>query len=133
VPLASIYPALLALAEAGLSGKGGGGNTVRNIAACPHAGVCPHETFDVTPHVIGLTESLLSDPRSFLLPRKYKIAFSGCGQDCAAATVNDLGFISKMRNGIEGFAVYIGGGMGTHSRVGVLLEEFIPGDEQSPG
>ena len=117
---------MLALADAGLSSKGGGGNTVRNIAACPHAGVCRRETFDVTPHVISLTEYLLPDPRSYLLPRKYKIAFSGCGRDCAAATVQDLGFISKVRDGVEGFTVYLGGGMGTKSRVGVLLEEFIP-------
>ncbi|MHB0937133.1 MAG: sulfurtransferase TusA family protein [Armatimonadota bacterium] len=126
VELDNIHPALVELAEAGLSTKGGGGNTVRNIAACPLAGVCPHEVFDVTPHVIGLTERLLPDPLSYQLPRKYKIAFSGCGQDCAAATVSDLGFISKVRDGVEGFAVYTGGGMGAISRVGELLEDFIP-------
>ncbi len=126
IALENLYPALVVLAQAGLCSKGGGGNCVRNIAACPQAGVCPRETFDVTPHVIGLTELLLSDPLSCQLPRKYKIAFSGCGQDCALATINDLGFISKLRDGNEGFTVYVGGGMGAKSRVGVLLEEFIP-------
>jgi sulfite reductase (ferredoxin) len=126
VELDNIYPGLVALAEAGLSTKGGGGNTVRNIAACPLAGVCPHEIFDVTPHVVGLTEFLLPDPLSAQLPRKYKIAFSGCAGDCAAATVSDVGFISKVRDGMEGFAVYVGGGMGAISRVGDLLEEFVP-------
>ncbi|MGE5609240.1 MAG: sulfurtransferase TusA family protein [Bacillota bacterium] len=126
VPLEGVYPAVLALAEAGLSTKGGGGNTVRNIAACPHAGVCRKEVFDVTPHVIGLTEFMLPDPVSFQLPRKYKIAFSGCSQDCAGATINDLGFISKEHDGVQGFAVYVAGGMGASSRVGKLLEEFIP-------
>ncbi len=126
VEVEAIHPALVALADAGLSTRGGGGNTVRNIVACEQAGVCPHETFDVTPHVIGLTEYMLPDPLSYQLPRKYKIAFSGCGKDCAAATVNDLGFISKIRDGVEGFTVYVGGGMGANSRVGMLLEEFIP-------
>ena len=126
VALEAIYPSLVELASAGLSTKGGGGNTVRNIAACHLAGVCPHETFDITPHVVGLTEFLLPDPLSYQLPRKYKIAFSGCDRDCAAATVNDLGFISKIHDGVEGFAVYVGGGMGSSSRVGMLLEEFIP-------
>jgi len=126
VELDNIYPALMELAEAGLSTKGGGGNTVRHIAACPLAGVCPHELFDVTPHVVGLTEFLLPDPLSAQLPRKYKIAFSGCAGDCAAATVSDVGFISKIRNGVQGFAVYTGGGMGAISRVGELLEEFVP-------
>ncbi|MHB9024686.1 MAG: sulfurtransferase TusA family protein [Armatimonadota bacterium] len=126
VPVEHIHPALVELAGAGLSTKGGGGNTVRNITACQQAGVCPHELFDVTPYVIGLTEYLLPDPLSYQLPRKYKIAFSGCAGDCAAATVQDLGFISKIRDGVEGFAVYVGGGMGATSMVGQSLEEFIP-------
>jgi sulfite reductase (ferredoxin) len=126
VKVEGIYPAVARLAEAGLSTKGGGGNTVRNIAACYLAGACPDEVFDVTPHVVGLTEFLLPDPLSFQLPRKYKLACSGCSRDCAGATISDLGFIGKRRGSEEGFAVYAGGGMGAHSRVGRLLEEFIP-------
>lgn len=126
VKVEGIYPAVARLFEAGLSTKGGGGNTVRNIAACHQAGVCPDEVFDVTPHVVRLTESLLPDPLSFQLPRKYKIAASGCGRDCAGATVNDLGLISHRRDGVDGFKVYVGGGMGAQSRVGLVLEEFIP-------
>lgn len=129
VSLDRIYPAAAALAEAGLSTKGGGGNTVRNVAACHQAGVCPLEVFDITPHVIAVTEFLLPDPLSFQLPRKYKLAFSGCSKDCAGATVSDLGFIAKRREGVDGFAVYVGGGMGAHSRVGTLLEEFIPASQ----
>ncbi len=129
VSLDHICPALEALADAGLSTKGGGGNTLRNVAACPHAGVCALECFDVTPHVVALTEFMLRDPLSFQLPRKYKIAFSGCDKDCAAATVCDVGFIAKHREGTDGFAVYVGGGMGAHSRVGTLLEEFIPASQ----
>jgi len=126
VKVGGIYPAVARLAEAGLSTKGGGGNTVRNIAACYLAGVCPEEVFDVTPHVVSLTEFLLPDPLSYQLPRKYKLACSGCSRDCAGATISDLGFISKRRGSEEGFAVYVGGGMGAHSRVGRLLEEFVP-------
>ena len=126
VKVEGIYPAVASLAEGGLSTKGGGGNTVRNIAGCYLAGVCPDEVFDVTPHVVSLTEFLLPDPLSFQLPRKYKLACSGCSRDCAGATISDLGFISKRRGGEDGFAVYVGGGMGAHSRVARLLEEFIP-------
>ena len=125
VALESIHPALVKLAGAGLSTKGGGGNTVRNITACPNAGICSEEAFDVTPQVIALTEFLLDDPNSFQLPRKYKIAFSGCGKDCAGATVNDLGLIAKTRDGVHGFAVYVAGGLGSGSRVADLLEEFV--------
>lgn len=129
VPLENIHAALQRLAEVGLSTKGGGGNTVRNIAACHRAGICANEAFDVTPHVVRLTEHLLPDPLSYQLPRKYKIAFSGCSRDCGGATVNDLGLIAKVQDGQQGFTVYVGGGMGAHSSVGQLLEKFVPADD----
>lgn len=124
-----IAPALVELFTAGLSTKGGGGNTVRNITGCCDAGVCAQEAFDVSPHLIALTEALLPDPLSYQLPRKYKIAFSGCSADCAGATVNDLGLVAKTHLGTKGFAVYIGGGLGADSHVGVLLEEFVPAEQ----
>jgi len=126
VALESIHPALLALYEAGLATKGGGGNTVRNVTVCPRAGVCPKEAFDVTPCAVALTEFLIADPLSYKLPRKYKIAFSGCPSDCAGATVNDLGFIATRRAGEPGFAVHVGGGMGAHSRVADPFDPFLP-------
>jgi len=126
VPLESIHPALVELQAAGLATKGGCGDGVRNITACLDAGVCPHEAFDVSPYAIALTEHLLADPGSYQLPRKYKIAFSGCSRDCAGATVHDVGFIAKRRDGEMGFAVHVAGGLGASSRVADLLEEFIP-------
>jgi len=126
VPLNSILPALRSLAEAGLSTKGGGGNTVRNVTACFDSGVCPHELFDVAPYAVAITERFMADPLSFQLPRKYKIAFAACGRDCSGGTVNDVGFIARRQNGAEGFAVYVAGGMGGKSRVANLLHEFIP-------
>ncbi len=129
VTLDNIHPALMALYEAGLSTKGGGGNTVRNITACHHSGVCPDEIFDVAPYAVALTDFMLPDSHSFQLPRKYKIALSGCSRDCAAATVNDLGLIAKRRDGMDGFTVYVAGGMGSQSRVADSLEEFVPAAE----
>ena len=118
------------LMEVGLTTKGGGGNTVRNITACPDSGVCSREAFDVAPYAIAFTEYFLKHPKALTLPRKYKIAFSGCSDDCSFATVNDVGFIAKKRivNGREekGFKVYAAGGMGAYSRTAELLEEFIP-------
>jgi sulfite reductase (ferredoxin) len=117
------------LFKAGLTSKGGGGNTVRNVTACPYAGVCPSERFDVTPCVAAVTEYLIPLPGSYNLPRKYKIAFSGCGADCALAQVNDLGFIAHVRDGVPGFRVYAGGGMGAESRVADRMEEWVPSGE----
>jgi sulfite reductase (ferredoxin) len=129
VLLNDIHPALVELHAAGLSTKGGGGNTVRNITGCYDAGVCAHEVFDPTPYVVALTEFLLPDPLSYQLPRKYKIAFSGCPRDCSGATINDLGFVACRRGDALGFAVYVGGGMGATSRVGQLLEPFVPAEQ----
>lgn len=117
------------LLSAGLTSKGGGGNTVRNVTACPYAGICPAERFDVTPFAVAVTEHLIGLPGSYNLPRKYKIAFSGCGADCALAQVNDLGFIAGVRDGQPGFSVYAGGGMGAESRLGDLMEEWVPSRE----
>ena len=129
VPLDSIIPALRSLAEAGLSTKGGGGNTVRNITACVDSSVCRDQIFDVTPYAVATSERLLGDPLSLQLPRKYKIAFAACEKDCSGATVHDLGFIARQQNGVEGFAVYLAGGMGGKSRLSSLLHEFIPASD----
>lgn len=110
-----------------LSSIGGGGNTVRNVTACPMAGFCKEEVFDCTGHAVSVSEYLLEDPLSIgKLPRKFKVAFSGCGTDCAFAMVNDVGLIAKEKDGVKGFRAYTGGGMGASSAVGRVLEEFVP-------
>lgn len=110
-----------------LSSIGGGGNTVRNVTACPLAGICKDEVFDCRRHAISVSEYLLEDPLSIgKLPRKFKVAFSGCNTDCAYALVNDVGLIAKEREGVKGFKVYAGGGMGASSAIGQVLEEFVP-------
>jgi sulfite reductase (ferredoxin) len=120
---------LEALLEVGLSPRGGGGNTVRNITACPEAGICPKEEFDVAPYAIATAEYLLQDRGSFNLPRKYKIVFSGCSQDCAYASVADLGFFAHKKDGINGFAVYAAGGLGSNPVVAVKIDDFIEAKE----
>lgn len=117
------------LLEAGLSSRGGGGNTVRNVTACPRAGVCPKEEFDVSPYAIATAEYLLQFRSSYNLPRKYKISFSGCSADCALASVADLGFFAHLKDGVEGFAVYAGGGLGKDPAIAVKIEDFVSGNE----
>lgn len=125
VPLDCLCDALEALGRAGLRTRGGGGDTVRNITACPRTGVCRDQVFDVAPYVVAVTEFLLADPASFQLPRKYKLAFSGCERDCAGVAVHDVGFLATRQDGAEGFRAFAGGGLGALSRVGQVLEEFV--------
>lgn len=117
------------LLDVGLSSRGGGGNTVRNITACPLTGICDKEIFDVNPYAIATAEYLLQDRSSFNLPRKFKIVFSGCPEDCAFASVADLGFFAHIKDNITGFAVYAAGGLGSNPAVAVKIEDFIEADK----
>ena len=78
VKLHDVEPAMLELAEAGLTTREACGNSVRNITGCPHAGVSADELFDITPYAEALTRYLLRHKLSSTLPRKFKIAFEGC-------------------------------------------------------
>src|ERR1700747_2252048 len=54
------------------------GNSVRNVTACPLAGVCRTQVFDVTPYAEALMRFLLGHPDTMEFGRKFKPAFSGC-------------------------------------------------------
>jgi sulfite reductase (ferredoxin) len=110
----------------GLSSRGGGGNTVRNIMASEDAGIAKDEIFNVTPYALALTNTLIAEQDSWSLPRKYKIALAGNDSDNANATFSDLGLIATIRNGEKGFKVYIGGGLGSKPTAGFKLSNFIP-------
>ncbi len=129
VALEHVIPIMRELLSVGLSTRGGGGNTVRNITASADSGVAPDEVFDVSPYAFALTSRLIAEPDSWLLPRKYKIAFSNSPADSNRAAFNDLGFIAKIQNGQRGFEVYVAGGMGTKPQAGHRLHEFVPDSE----
>lgn len=116
---------LESLLSVNLINKGAGGNSVRNVSCSHLSGVKENEIFDVTQHAKKVTEYLLSLDNICSLPRKYKIAFSSSCDDIARATVSDLGFIAKIRNGIKGFEVYAGGGLGGSPTVSIKVEDFI--------
>ncbi|MBI4595966.1 MAG: sulfurtransferase TusA family protein [Candidatus Tectomicrobia bacterium] len=117
------------LLKVGLVCRGGGGNTVRNITASALAGVDPAAPFDILPYALQVTEYLLPFDSSYQLPRKFKIAFVSNPAEEKLTRIADLGLIACCRDGQDGFAVYAGGGMGAHSRAGILIEEFIPAED----
>lgn len=125
IRLADTIKVIEYLKDYDLSPRGGGGNTVRSITSCALSGVCSDEVFAVNPYVIALTQYLLRQEESFNLPRKLKISFSGCGQDCAGCLVNDVGLLAVVRDGGKGFRVFVGGGLGAEPILGQVLEDFI--------
>ncbi len=113
------------LYSVGLSSRGGGGNTVRNIMASHDSGVNPDEVFDVTPHAVALSSRLIGESDSWSFPRKFKISFSSTAKDNALAAFNDLGFVATTHEQLRGFTVYVAGGMGCRPRLTKVLHEFI--------
>jgi sulfite reductase beta subunit-like hemoprotein len=138
VKLENVPAAMRLLAEAGLTTREACGNTVRNVTACPVAGICPGEAFDVTPYALGVSRYLLRHPDFHDLPRKFKIAFSGCENDgdCAVAGIHDIGLIAQVRgaNGTahRGFRVLVGGGLGSLPTEAAVLADFLPEEELLP-
>jgi sulfite reductase beta subunit-like hemoprotein len=130
VKLHDVEPALRLLAEAGITTREACGNSVRNITACPYAGVAADERFDVTPYAEALTRYLLRQPISSTLPRKFKIAFEGCPVDHAVTGINDLGFYARLgADGSRGFRVTAGGGTAILCTEATVIHEFLPVSE----
>jgi sulfite reductase beta subunit-like hemoprotein len=132
VRLHEVELAMRRLADAGLTTREACGNSVRNIVACPYAGVTRDELFDVTPYAEALTRYLLRHPLSSSLPRKFKIAFEGCSEDHAVAAINDIGFRAmRAPDGSKrrGFRVLVGGGTSIMCRTGAEFSDFVPAGE----
>ncbi|MGC9027980.1 MAG: nitrite/sulfite reductase, partial [bacterium] len=126
VELKNVIDVLTLYAEVGITTREACGNSVRNVTACPFAGICPKEIFDVSNISHTTTIHFLRNPISQNLPRKFKISFSGCDDDCAYSRINDIGFLATVNNNVPGFRVYVGGGLGGHPRSAFLLKDFIP-------
>ncbi len=125
------------LAAVGITTREACGNVVRNVTACPLAGVCRDEVFDVTPYADACARFLLGHPDTQDFGRKFKVAFSGCQQHpCGLVSLHDLGAIGKKRvvNGKEqrGFEFYVGGGLGAVPYKAQLFDEFLPQEELLP-
>jgi sulfite reductase beta subunit-like hemoprotein len=128
---ADLEPALRRLADAGITTVGAGGNAVRNVVSCPHAGVSPDEIFDPTPYAEAVTRHFLRHRLSSSLPRKFKIGFEGCRTDHAATAIQDVGLTAVVRGGERGearrgFAVTVAGGTSSSCTAGAPLLDFLP-------
>lgn len=127
------------LAAVGITTREACGNSVRNVTACPYAGVCTDESFDVTPYSHALMRFMLGHPDCQNFGRKFKPAFSGCAQHaCGLTGLHDLGLIAKNRTneatGREeiGFEMYVGGGLGAVPYQAKLFDDFVPEHELLP-
>src|SRR5579871_2900555 len=97
VPLPKVPDLLHMLADVRLTTREACYNTVRNVTACPLAGLHPEEPFDVQPYARRLAFAFLHKELTDSLPRKFKVAFSGCPEDCIASAINDVGLRAMIR------------------------------------
>lgn len=118
------------IAEVGLTSREACADTVRNVTACPMAGICPGEVADVTPYGLAITQHFLRNAVCQKLPRKFKIALEGCpDRDLAATSIHDIGITAQRREGRLGFRVTVGGGLGSSPRIADVLAEFAPPED----
>jgi sulfite reductase beta subunit-like hemoprotein len=127
IPLNRVAPLMHLLADVGMTNREACYNTVRNVTACPLAGIAQDEVFDVRPYAQRVAFAFLRKELTQNLPRKFKIAFDGCtGRDCMAGAINDIGLRAVIRDGRRGFRMLVGGGLGPLPVEAQLLDEFVP-------
>ena len=121
------------LAAVGITTREACGNSVRNVTACPIAGVCRTEAFDVTPYAKALAGFLLGHPDTQDFGRKFKIAFSGCEcEACGLVYMHDMGALAQIQNGQRGFKLFVGGGLGAVPYQAKVFADFVPVEELFP-
>jgi sulfite reductase beta subunit-like hemoprotein len=115
------------LADVGMTTREACFNSLRNVTACVWSGIGRDQVFDVRPYAQKVAYAFLRKDLTRNLPRKFKIAFDGCGhQDCIAGPINDIGLRAVIRDGQRGFRMVVGGGLGPLPMEAQLLDEFVP-------
>jgi sulfite reductase (ferredoxin) len=118
----------------GITTLGACGDVTRNVTGCPVAGVDADELVDASPLVHEATRLLNGNPDFYNLPRKYKVAITGCRSWCVYPEINDVGVtaVRQPATGEVGFTVRVGGGLSTDPHLGVPLDAFVRAHEVVP-
>src|ERR687889_2776886 len=128
IPLRDAAEAIRELSDAGLSSREGCGNTVRNVTGDPWAGISEGELFDPTPYAGAYVRYFVRHPSTQLMPRKFKTAFTATDEDRAITGIHDIAFIPRVRDGVRGFEVRVGGGTDIMPRIAYVLYDFVEAD-----
>lgn len=129
IRLESLPDVYKTIAEAGLTTAGGCGDILRNITSCPVSGLEKGETFDVRDTLKGIADHFYGNPLYADLPRKHKYTISACPHQCNAPEINCVGMIGVIKDGREGYAITIGGGLSAQPRLAKDMDVFVPKEE----
>jgi sulfite reductase (ferredoxin) len=129
IPLDDAAELIRYISDAGLSSREGCGNTMRNVTGDPWAGVCEGELFDPTPWAGAYVRYFVRHPTTQLMPRKVKTAFTATDEDRAITGIHDVAFIPRIRDGVKGFEMRVGGGTSIMPRIAPTLREFVTAED----
>src|SRR2546421_4241434 len=125
VPLPDAAKLIRELGDAGLSSREGCGNTMRNVTGDPRAGTLEGELFDITPYAGAYVRYFVRHPTTQAMPRKVKTAFAATDEDNAITRIHDVAFIPKVRHGVRGAEMRVGGRTSIMPRLAPTLYEFV--------
>ncbi len=113
-------------ADVGLTTIQACGDSARNVCSCPVSGIDAHEFIDAYPVAQAISDFFTGNREYANLPRKFKIAVTGCGEDCARVEINDIAlWPARQADGAIGFNVLIGGGLSDGERMASDIDLFI--------
>ena len=103
------------------------GNCIRNTTTDQFAGVMPDELEDPRPWCEIIRQWSTLHPEFAYLPRKFKIAVNAATTtDRAAIRFHDIGLqLVKNADGVVGFQVFVGGGLGRTPMPGQEIRAFL--------
>ncbi len=125
IPLPDVAKLMREIAEVGLSSREGCGNTMRNVTGDPRAGVLEGELFDITPYAGAYVRYFVRHPTTQAMPRKVKTAFTANDDDNAITQIHDMAFVPRLRDGVRGVEIRVGGGTSIMPRLAPTLYEFV--------
>jgi sulfite reductase (NADPH) hemoprotein beta-component len=121
-----------ALAEVNMHAIQTSGNTIRNVTADHFAGAAADEVADPRPVAELIRQWSTDHPEFQFLPRKFKVAVSGAAHDRAVIKAHDIGLQIVEQDGVLGFQVIIGGGLGRTPMIGKVLYDFVASQDLLP-
>lgn len=103
------------------------GDSSRNVTCCPVAGVDAEEAFDALPVARAISDFFTGNREYANMPRKFKMAVTGCLEDCARVEINDIGlWPARADDGALGFNLLVGGGLSDGERMASDIDAFVP-------
>jgi sulfite reductase (ferredoxin) len=115
--------------SAGLTTMGSCGDDTRNVTGCPLAGIDADELVDASPLALEITRQLVGNAEFYNLPRKFKVAITGCRSWCSYPEINDVALTAVEQQGEVGFSLRVAGGLSSEPHLAVRVPVFVRQDQ----